>query len=33
MNFTYICFYVGMSRVKEGDHLRILLKDEENEFE
>ena len=33
MNFTYSCFYVGMSRVKVGDHLRILLKDEPNEVE
>ena len=33
MNFTYSYFYVGMSRVKEGDHLGILLKDEPNEFE
>ena len=33
MNFTYSCFYIGMSRVKVGDHLQILLKDELNEVE
>ena len=31
MNFTYSCFYVGMSRVKKRKHLRILLKDSPNE--
>ena len=31
MNFTYSCVYVGMSRVRESQHLRILLMDESNE--
>jgi hypothetical protein len=30
VNFTYACFYVAMSRVRKRQHLRILLKQEEN---
>ena len=29
-NFTYACLYVGNSRVKKSEHLRILLKEEAN---
>ena len=31
MKFTYSCVYVGISRVRKSEHLRILLKDEPNE--
>ena len=31
MNFTYSCVYVGMSRVRVLQHLRMLLMGESNE--
>ena len=29
-DFQYVCLYVAMSRVKMGQHLRILLTEKEN---
>jgi hypothetical protein len=31
VNFSYACFYVAMSRIRKRQHLRILLKKEDNE--